>query len=40
MDPTACARDPWTYVPTEKAEQPQYYKDYGDSPQHEIYPFI
>jgi hypothetical protein len=24
MDPTACLRKPWTYVPTEKAEQPQY----------------
>ena len=25
MDPTAGAREAWTYVPTEKAEQPQYY---------------
>jgi hypothetical protein len=22
MDPTAGAREPWTYVPTEKTEQP------------------
>ena len=25
MDPTACLWESWTYVPTEKAEQPQYY---------------
>jgi hypothetical protein len=25
VDPIAGGRDAWTYVPTEKAEQPQYY---------------
>ncbi len=25
MDPTPGAREAWAYVPTEKAEQPQYY---------------
>jgi hypothetical protein len=25
MDPAACAREIWTYVPAEKAEQPQNY---------------
>jgi hypothetical protein len=25
VNPTAGAREAWTYVPTEKAEQPQYY---------------
>lgn len=39
MDPTACFRKSRTNVPTEKAEQPQYYQDYDDSPQHEISPF-
>jgi len=39
MDPTACLRDPCTYVPAEKAEQPQDYKNYDDCPQHEITPF-
>ena len=39
MDPTACFREAWTYVPTEKAEQPQDYQDYDDGPQHEISPF-
>jgi len=25
VNPTAGARESWAYVPTEKAEQPQYY---------------
>jgi hypothetical protein len=25
VNPTTCLRKPWTNVPTEKAEQPQYY---------------
>jgi hypothetical protein len=39
MDPTACFREAWAYVSTQKAEQPQYYQNYDDSPQHEISPF-
>jgi hypothetical protein len=38
MDPAACARQPWTYVPAEKAEQPKDYQNYDDSSQHEISP--
>jgi hypothetical protein len=38
MDPTAGARQPRTYVPAEKSKQPQNYKNYDDSPQHEISP--
>ena len=40
MDPTACLRDPCAYIPAEKAEQPQYYQNDDDSPQHEISPLI
>jgi hypothetical protein len=25
VDPTTCLREAWTYIPTEKAEQPQDY---------------
>ena len=32
VDPTAGAREAWTYVPTEKAEQPQNYQNYDDNP--------
>ena len=39
MDPTACLRETRTYVPPEKAKQPQYYQNYDDGPQHEISPF-
>ena len=39
MDPTAGTWEPWAYVPTQETEQPQYYKNYNDSPQHEISPF-
>jgi hypothetical protein len=39
MDPTAGFREAWADSPAEKAEQPQYYQDYDDSPQHEISPF-
>jgi hypothetical protein len=39
MNPTAGAREPWTNVPSEKSEQPQYDQNYDDSPQHEISPF-
>jgi hypothetical protein len=39
MNPTAGLREPGTDVPAEKAEQPQDYQDYDDSPQHEISPF-
>ena len=39
MDPTACAWEIWTYIPAEKAEQPQNYQNDDDSPQHEISPF-
>jgi hypothetical protein len=39
MDPTARLREARAYVPTEKAEQPQHYQNYDNSPQHEISPF-
>jgi hypothetical protein len=39
VDPTACLRESWTYVPTEKAKQPQDEQNHDDSPQHEISPF-
>jgi hypothetical protein len=39
VDPIACAREAWTYISTEKAEQPQYYENHDDSPQHKISPF-
>jgi hypothetical protein len=39
VNPTAEAREPWTYVPTQKAEQPQDEQNNDDSPQHEISPF-
>jgi hypothetical protein len=39
MNPTACLRKTWTYIPTEKAEQPQNKQNYNNSPQHEISPF-
>jgi hypothetical protein len=39
MDPTACTRQSWAYIPTQETEQPKYYKNYDDSPQHEISPF-
>ena len=39
VDPTASAREAWTYVPTEETEQPQYYENHDNSPQHEISPF-
>jgi hypothetical protein len=39
MDPTACFRETWAYVSTQKAEQPQDQQNYNDSPQHEISPF-
>jgi hypothetical protein len=39
MNPTASAWEAWTYVPTEKAKQPQDYENYNDSPQHEIFSF-
>jgi hypothetical protein len=35
VDPIANAREAWTDVPTEKAEQPQYDENHDDSPQHE-----
>jgi hypothetical protein len=39
VNPIAGAREVWNYVSTEKAEQPQDYQNYDDSPQHEISPF-
>jgi hypothetical protein len=39
MNPIPGAREAWTDVPAEKAEQPQNYEYYDDSPQHEISPF-
>jgi hypothetical protein len=39
VNPIARARESWTYVPTEKAEQPQDYQNYDNGPQHEISPF-
>ena len=41
MDPIPGARETWTYVPTEKAEQPQYDQNDDDDPKqgHEISPF-
>jgi hypothetical protein len=39
MNPTASLWESWTYVPTEKTEQPQDKQDHDDSPQHEISPF-
>ena len=40
VNPTACARESWAYVPAKKAKQPQYYKNYDDEPdkRHEISP--
>jgi hypothetical protein len=38
MNPIPGAREAWTYVPTEKAEQPQDYQNHDNSP-HEISPF-
>jgi hypothetical protein len=32
VDPTAGLREAWTDVPAEKAEQPQDYQNYDDSP--------
>lgn len=28
VNPTTCLRKPWAYIPTEKAEKPQYYQNY------------
>jgi hypothetical protein len=39
VDPTAGARESWTYVPTEKAKQPQDYQNHNDCPQHGLSPF-
>jgi hypothetical protein len=39
VNPTTCLREPWAYIPSEKAEQPKYNKNYYDCPQHEISPF-
>jgi|WetSurMetagenome_2_1015567.scaffolds.fasta_scaffold1409351_1 hypothetical protein len=38
MDPAASAREPWTDVPAKEAEQPQYYQNDDNSPQHEKSP--
>jgi len=39
VDPAAGLWEAWTYVPAEKAEQPQYYQNYDDGPNHDISPF-
>jgi hypothetical protein len=39
VNPTAGLWEAWTDSSTKEAEQPQYYQDYDDSPQHEISPF-
>jgi hypothetical protein len=39
VNPTAGLREAWTYVPTEKAQQPQDYQNHDNGPQHEISPF-
>ena len=39
MNPTACFRKPWADIATQKAEQPQYYQNDDDRPQHEISPY-
>jgi hypothetical protein len=38
MNPTTGLREPWTNIPTEKAEQPQNYQNHDYSP-HKISPF-
>jgi hypothetical protein len=40
VDPTACLRDAGADVRTQKAEQPQDYKNYDDGIQHEVSPFL
>jgi hypothetical protein len=40
MDPTSSARKPWADIRTQETEQPQNDKNYDDSPQHEISPFL
>ena len=39
VNPTACAREAWADVSTEKAEQPQDDQNHDDNPQHKISPF-
>jgi len=39
VNPVSGAWETWTYVPTEKAEQPEYYENHDNGPQHEISPF-
>ena len=39
VNPIAGAWEAWTYVSTQKAEQPQDKQNYDDCPQHEISPF-
>jgi hypothetical protein len=39
MNPTACFREPWADVRSQKAEKPQYYQNDDDRPQHEISPY-
>jgi len=34
VNPTASFREAWTYIATEKAEQPQDYQNHDDGPQH------
>jgi hypothetical protein len=40
VNPTAGTREPWAYVPTKEAKQPQYKENYDDSPQHDVSPFV
>jgi hypothetical protein len=40
MDPTPGFWEVWTDIPPEKAEQPQYYQNDNNCPQHKISPFF
>ena len=40
VNPAAGAREPWTNVRTEEAEQPQHYEYHDDGPQHAIPPSV
>jgi hypothetical protein len=39
VNPIAGARESRTYIPAEKAEQPQDKQNHDDGPQHEVFPF-
>jgi hypothetical protein len=39
VNPIASAWETRTYIPAEIAEQPKYYQNHDDNPQHKISPF-